>query len=143
MYFPSKKDWWISAILWGAVLVTLNSFYRLAKLGSAGTSVIPIPLFVLIVLPAIILIPWLWFTTGYTVTDQELIVRGGPFRWRIDLKTIRKVRRTRNAISSPALSLDRLEIEHDKGYILISPANAEAFLNLLQERCPQADIKYE
>ena len=106
-----------------------------------GEPTTSMPLFLVVFL--IIFISWLWFKTGYTINDKELIAQAGPFRSKILLKAIRKVRRTRNPLSSPALSLDRLEIEYSDGFILISPADAEAFLNILRERCPNVDIKLD
>ena len=48
---------------------------------------------------------------------------------------------TRNPLSSPALSLDRLRVTHrassgERG-LLISPADTAGFLAALAEHCPQ------
>ena len=72
---------------------------------------------------------WLFASTDYRVSDGECLVRSGPFRWRIPLDDIEAVRATRNPLSSPALSLDRLEIRYAGGRkIMISPLDRAGFL---------------
>lgn len=131
MYFPSKKDLWLNLLIWLTLLIPL--ILVLIDFEWSG---------LLIVSAVLMFWSWLWFYTGYTITDSELRIKSGPFRWKIPLEAIRKVRRTRNPLSSPALSLDRLKIEDSKGgFVLISPDNMDSFLDVLSERCPQADIK--
>ncbi|MFZ5827135.1 MAG: PH domain-containing protein [Bacillota bacterium] len=85
---------------------------------------------------------WIWYSTGYTVTDQEVIVRSAFLIWRVPLAEVTRVRRTGNPLSSPALSLNRLEVRWGKGrWIIISPADQAEFLQVLRQRCPQADIQ--
>ena len=70
--------------------------------------------------------------THYTVANGELRVVSGPFRRTISLSDITGVEPTRNPISSPALSLDRLKVSYGKKkYILISPADKAGFLNAI------------
>jgi len=78
---------------------------------------------------------WTLLDTVYTLDAGSLFVRSGPFRWIIALREIQSVTPTRDARSSPALSLDRLRIEYGKGrWILISPRDQTAFLQDLQRR---------
>jgi len=75
---------------------------------------------------------WIFRTTRYELDGRELVVRSGPFRWRIDLATIESVTPSRNPLSSPALSLDRLQIRYRKSrFILVSPAERDRFLRAL------------
>lgn len=137
MYFPSKKDWWIGVALWlAASAIVCTEVLPLLVTGHfrGPLSLMPLSLVVLIV--------WMWFFTGYTITDKDLAVRCGPVAFKIGLGKIRKVRRSRHPLSAPALSLDRLDVEYEDGYTFISPADVEVFLKVLQERCPQADIQY-
>ena len=63
---------------------------------------------------------------------ESLLIRFGCIRSRIPYNSIKKVVPTRNPISSPALSLDRLRI--DTGDTLgtnISPADKSSFLKYL------------
>lgn len=134
MYFPSEKDLWLGIVLWGSAMIPVAIYFFLAP---------KIFLLLLIGVILIVFIGWIWFKTGYTINEKELIAQTGPFRSKIPLKSIRKVSRTRNPLSSPALSLDRLDIKFSEGSILISPADANTFINTLKERCPHVDIKLE
>ena len=68
----------------------------------------------------------------YEIRDTDLLVRSGPFRWKINLEDIRSIQPSHSLISSPALSLDRLEIRYGSGQvILISPKDHAAFIDQL------------
>jgi hypothetical protein len=54
---------------------------------------------------------WILGSTSYTLTSSHLLVRSGPFRWLIPLDSIQSIMPTRDPLSSPALSIDRLRIE--------------------------------
>ena len=79
--------------------------------------------------------PWVLAATDYTLTDTDLRVRSGPFRWRVPLHEIRSIAPTHNPLSSPALSLDRLRIEHgERKWLMISPRDKDGFLRELESR---------
>jgi len=72
---------------------------------------------------------WLLLATDYTLASGQLLVRSGPFRWQIPVASIRSITPTRNPLSSPALSLDRLRIEYGHGaFIMVSPRDKDRFL---------------
>ena len=72
---------------------------------------------------------WLVRATKYVVTDDSLIIHGGVFKKSIPLSSILSITETRNPLSSPAFSLDRLKIEFGGGKaILISPKDKPAFM---------------
>jgi hypothetical protein len=78
---------------------------------------------------------WILQSTTYTVTTGFLVIRSGPFHWGVPLRQIKKITPTRNPLSSPALSLDRLRIEYsDVKAIMISPENRKEFLADLRSR---------
>lgn len=78
------------------------------------------------------------FTTHYEITENELIIKYGPFTYsRVKLKAIEKVERSYNPLSSPAASLKRLLITSKNKSMLISPADEQAFLRMLQSRNPR------
>jgi Bacterial PH domain len=131
--FPSKRDAWISAVIWisSAVLFAAavqilrgpgGPGYRLALaalcLAMAGFSL------------------WVLYTTSYTFGEGELRIRSGPFRFRVLLDAVSEVVPTRNPLSSPACSLDRLRIRYGSRRIMISPEEKRAFLEALAERRP-------
>lgn len=78
-----------------------------------------------------------WFGTYYVIEEDNLIVKCGPIRRNIPLKTITSVKKTNNPISSPALSLQRLEIHYGQyKTIYISPHDRDEFVEILQKKCP-------
>lgn len=129
--FPSRIDWWLGLILillpvfvFGSTALVLfqGTYHWAAGLGSALV---------------IVLYVGLIFPMRYSITDRELIIKHGLVRQRVQLTAIKEVRPTRNPLSSPALSLDRLEISTGPGFserIMISPADKTGFLRLLAER---------
>lgn len=129
--YPSKIDTW----LWlGSAAATLGS----------GAVALPLMIWVpgpeVAVTVAVLLLgaalPW-WIlgSTRYTVSDESLVIRSGPFRWTVPLRDIVSVTETRSPLSSPALSLDRLRIERTGGRpILISPSHRRRFLDDLRAR---------
>jgi hypothetical protein len=89
---------------------------------------------VLVLLGAVLPL-WVMLQTHYTITATGLRIVSGPFRWNIPLHEIRSVAPTRNPLSSPALSLDRLRIEYESGkWIMVSPRDKENFLRELRAR---------
>lgn len=78
---------------------------------------------------------WILESTSYTLTTGFLVVRSGPFHWGVPLRQINKVTATRNPLSSPALSLDRLRIDYSEvKWIMISPEKRRDFLADLRSR---------
>jgi len=67
--------------------------------------------------------------THYTVADGDLRIVSGPFGWTIALSEITSIEPSRNLLSSPALSIDRLKVSYGKRkFVLISPADKAGFL---------------
>jgi len=130
--FPSKVDGWFRVLLWVGVLVPAGVLVIPAVQGDpAALWFTPALLF-----PAALPL-WLLRTTDYTITDTHLRIRCGPFRWNVPLADVRAVRPTRNPLSSPALSLDRLRIEYSRSLaVMVSPDDKEGFLSELRTRAP-------
>jgi hypothetical protein len=124
--FPSKVDRWIVALM----IVPLG--ISAVVMGSALRANPPLPAVFLMVGIEILVLALIVGTvrsTRYEVTDREVIVRSPPFRWRIEIESIESIRPSRSPASSPALSLDRLEIRYGGGRILlVSPKDREGFL---------------
>lgn len=84
----------------------------------------------------ILFIVYLFLTTNYTIYNQQtLIVKSGfLMNKKIDINSITKISKTNNPISSPALSLDRIEIFYNKyDSVIISPKNEQEFIQDLQK----------
>jgi hypothetical protein len=131
--FRSKVDWWFGAVL----LISAAA----SAMAIGIVAVVESPLLALAVSPLLLLsvgLPvWLLLATRYTFNAADLDVRCGPFAWRVPLREIRAVTATRNPLSSPALSLDRLRIDFGgMNSIMISPEDKEGFLRELRKRVP-------
>ena len=128
MRLRSKIDGWLAAVL------LLSIALLVAGLWTAHAQDGPLP--VALALPILLLgagLPlWILAGTHYTFVGDALVVRCGPFRWRIPLREIRSVTPTRDMLASPALSLDRLRIDYGVGRtVMVSPADKDAFLRAL------------
>ncbi|MEM1143055.1 MAG: PH domain-containing protein [Pseudomonadota bacterium] len=122
--FKSKIDAWLLAILVFSTGMLLYAVYAAASQGGPGNIAVAIGL----VTVGAGLPIWLFAGTKYVVTQDVLRIKSGPFSWTIELSTICSVVETRNPISSPALSLDRLEIKYADGRsVLVSPADKSGF----------------
>ncbi|BDY04677.1 PH domain-containing protein [Ferrimonas sp. YFM] len=125
MTFRSKIDTWLLVVLLVAIAGSLYGAAEAVRIDSgwviAGVLIITAGLLV-----------WLLVSTKYVVSDEMLRVQAGPFSWQINIESIRSVRETRNPLSSPALSLDRLEISYGAGQtIMVSPTDKERFLKAI------------
>lgn len=135
MKYQSKKDWWLTIIVWGAMLFAIGSggYALIEGTSNIGESIVTS--LSSIILPIFIL--WMWFTTYYVIDEKNLIVRFGPFKKIVPLNSIKSVKKTMNPLSSPALSLKRLEIVYGQyNSVLISPKNRDEFIEVLLQRCP-------
>ena len=127
--YKSKVDWWLALALVVAFFVSL--FAGLYALGAYTPNAAWNAL--LIGGPGVVLPPLLVFTLRYTIDGNRLIVRSGPLRWRIPISEITAITETRDPISSPALSINRLRIEYgNKKSVLISPRDKDAFLRQIE-----------
>ena len=85
----------------------------------------------LIVISCIIaFITHMFATTYYIIDGNQLKVRSGfIINITIDINKITKIVPTRSILSSPAVSLDRLEIFYNKyDSVLVSPKDKEGFI---------------
>lgn len=128
--FPAKISWW----LFGPILLIL--------LGVATQGLIDRQwMGVLITLTATAFILYVALGTRYTLTAAELRIQSGPFRWRVPVQRIRRVRPSLNPLSAPAPSLDRLKISYDKyRFVLISPQDQAAFIDALKQLNPHIQL---
>lgn len=115
--YKSKIDWWLIIVI--AVVFCypmidgfLNHDYTLSLISFA-------------VLVSVFL---LFKSITYKIDGEQLII----WRKKINIKSIKKVYRTNNPMSSPALSLDRIAVTYDKfDEVLISPKEREEFIQEL------------
>jgi hypothetical protein len=96
-----------------------------------------------ILFSVILFVVHMFMTTNYSIENNELKIKCGfLFNKSIDIKTIKKITETNNPQSSPATSLDRLEITYGKfDSILISPKQKTEFINDIKRLNPNIEIK--
>lgn len=84
----------------------------------------------------------LFSTTFYTVERDILKIKSGFFyNQSIPIASIKKIESTRNPLSAPALSLDRLEIRYGTwDSVLVSPRDQRAFARHLKEVNPYIEL---
>lgn len=138
--YPSKRDGWLVAVIWLSLVVMVAS--AIGVMTTPDPPSVRLGVSVLMLALAAFTL-WIYGSTHYTLAGAELIIRCGPFRWRVELDSIDEVSPSRNPLSGPAFSLDRLHIKYrgSRMGILISPREKTAFLLDLVSRCP--DLKLE
>ena len=131
MYFPSKKDLWIYLVIWVCVIACLTPIF----IGRDFEVLF-------FTIPLAILLIWAFFTTGYKVNDELLIIQNGPIKKKISIKDIKKISKTKNPLASSALSIDRLEITYGSKFEmeLVSPKDKQKFTSLLKSINPQIEV---
>jgi len=125
--YKSKVDWWL-IVLFGGVFgypiiqgILTNEYF-------------------LSVLFAFVLFLFFLFskTIKYKIEGENLMI----WYTKIEIKSIRKIYRTKNPLSSPALSLDRIAIVYNKyDEILISPKERNEFIDELLKINPGIEIQ--
>jgi len=131
--YKSKIDLWLIIILtlvFGGIVI-----FSIIKKEWIG--------FIIAIIPTIFI--WNMFrSTYYIITEEELIIRCGIFyKLVIKITDIRKISESNDLISSPALSIDRLEILYNRfDTILISPKKKYELLQSIETLKPDIEINF-
>ena len=134
MIRPSKIDIWIALLLIAGPLILVNLGIYLHKTGEEQNSLICISAGMLIGV-----VTWiLAFPCQYTLEDKSLLAQSGILKWRIPYAEIQTVELSNSILSGPALSLQRIEVQYDRGRILISPNERDLFLKELRKKVSMA-----
>ena len=131
MRFDSKRDAWIIVIALLSpllVLVIVANQWIVSRHEVRG----PMVGAVIVVFAVVVLVWWMFRTTYYVIDGDTLVIRAGLLTWRIPIRDIKAVAPTRNPLSSPALSLDRLRIDYGSSFIMVSPVDKERFIDALR-----------
>lgn len=98
-----------------------------------------------ILVPVILFVVHIFMTTYYVINGNNLIIKCGFFfNKTIDIRTIKKVSETNNLLSSPATSIDRIEITYGKfDAIIVSPKQKKEFINDITTLNPSIEVKYK
>jgi hypothetical protein len=135
--FPSKRDGWLVAALWAGIAIAIGAPLAIWRTDPRA-SALALSLGALGAAFAL----WVLYGTRYWIEDGALRIRSGPFAWRIPLGEITGVEPSRNPLSSPACSLDRLLVRTRRGRwpaggVLVSPDDKASFLRAMAASCPQ------
>lgn len=139
MFFSSKKDWWMTIIIWLCVILFIVPPLFSLEIGvwmtpeSLGKQWIKF----IILFPLGFCLMWIWFKTGYTIEDNVLKIQYGPFKKKIKIDDIHRMKETKNLFSAPALSMDKIEIKYARfETVSISPKNKMEFVRPLLKKNP-------
>lgn len=140
--YPSKADTWLVAVLWVSIVAMVLCTGVLWFAPAPAGARLGVTLFCL---GSAGFMLWILRGTRYELYADRLVVRSGPFRWRIPLAAIQEVRPSGSPLSSPALSLDRLLIRYQGSRLglMISPEGESAFLQDLAARAPHLRLEGE
>jgi hypothetical protein len=125
MRYRSKIDWWIGALLILApFLPAVTAFFAHSLLPLVGSAFI-------------LALYGLLFPIWYETSEERLVIHAGLIKTKLPYSEIHSLRPSRSALSSPALSLDRLEISYGNGSrVLISPEDKAGFTDDIRARIP-------
>ncbi|MDA6069987.1 PH domain-containing protein [Flavobacterium sp. AC] len=129
--FKSKADVWLIlflVVIFGAVLINLA--YDQKWIGFV---------FILFVVAFILHV---FLNTYYIIENDKLTIKCGFFiNLKIEIQSIKKITKSYNVISSPALSFDRIEIVYNQfDTVLISPKDRLRFIEAIKSVNPQIEI---
>lgn len=135
MKFVSRKDLWLSIVIWSCVIACI--VLGLSPLFVGGAGIVGGTVLFVVCTATAGFITWLWIWTYYVLTENGLIIRSGPITKTIPYESITKAKPVRSWMSSAALSSRRVEISFGRyDMIHISPLDEYIFLAELQKRCP-------
>ncbi len=130
MQFKSKIDWWILLLLLFGLAMMPVALVAVMLDETVDDTTRVVTSFAVIM--GMTLMVSVMIRTHYTVQYGQLRIVSGPFGWTIPLDQITEVTETRNPLSSPAMSLDRLKIRYGKRkWIMVSPADKAGFLKAI------------
>lgn len=121
------------------IFLVLGVVAALMLKGEGAISALAIPIGLMCV------IAYLFNDTTYKIEGETLEIRFGfLYKSHVPIKEIKEIRETNNPLSSPAASLDRLDIRYGRsGSVLISPQRKEEFVNELLRIQPEIVVKWK
>lgn len=125
--YKSKVDWWLVVLILGIFGYPIVDGILMQE-------------YMLSVVFALVLVVFYFLskTVKYVINENNLII----WKTKIDIKSIRKIYKTRNPLSSPALSLDRIAIVFNKyDEVLISPKEKKLFVDDLLKVNPDIVVE--
>lgn len=127
---PKYDRWLVAVLALGAVVSLALPALLWASVPAAARPMLLGTLALDFVVIAFVV--WLVAAIRYELSESDLVVRFGPFRITVPLQGIDEIFPTKNPLSAPAPSLDRLQINYRVGerrrVVLVSPKDKAAFL---------------
>jgi membrane protein YdbS with pleckstrin-like domain len=121
--YPSRVDAWLVAVLALAVGLCVWQGLAMGSVLSLAIGAATLAAVLALTVPC-----------RYTLEADHLAVRCGLIRQRVPYARIRGVQASRNPLSAPALSLRRVKITLERGFVLVSPRERERFMVELRRR---------
>ena len=79
-----------------------------------------------------IMVVWMWLVSSYTIDNQVLIIKNGPFSQQINISEITKIKGGTSSILKGKMSNYKLKITHRKNRNLnVFPIDKEEFIKSL------------
>lgn len=131
--FKSKIDAWLMALVLGAAALPMAAGLWLLAHGTARG------VWLLLGWGGLtsLLVAGLSFPLRYTLRADRLHIQSGWLKWEVPYRSLVRATPSRNPLSAPAWSLDRLRLDYAAGgFILLSPEDCAAFMQELAARCP-------
>lgn len=128
--YKSKIDYWLAIPLVYPIFLSVSSMIEGKWIGYLGFFII-------------IFLVWIISkSTRYVIDNNQLIVKCMFIvNERIDIAKIRKIEKTNNILSSPALSLDRIAVRYNKfDEVYISPKEKQLFVEELLKINPEIEV---
>ncbi len=137
--YLSSKNTYTIAILWAIVICMLVLLY----IGMTKEHVTILPIALLSLVIAMIL--WTLLDTRYVIKQHFLLYRSGPFRGRIDIEKIQKIKYFSGlyvpVTMKPALDTKGFIITYNNNEdVYVSPMNSDIFLSELLKINPKIEI---
>lgn len=137
--FLSSKNPFTIIILWSVVLfmVAMLVYYY-------GKGVLfPLAPFIILALTTALIL-WVLLDTRYVIKDNFLLYRSGPFRGRIDITKIQKIKYHSGLFvpvsMKPALDTKGFIITFNNDDVFVSPQNSDLFLKEIQKINPKVEV---
>lgn len=131
MRFRSKIDSWLLVLIIVAIAGQIFALVAVMLGDASGfvRAVVAVLLSAGVLLTVSVLV-----RTYYEVSEDRVRIVSGPFVLTIAISDITEIEECRSAVSSPALSLDRLRIAYKPNkYVLVSPLDKNGFLTKIEK----------
>jgi hypothetical protein len=144
--FNPKKSPSLGAILLISISLILFLLFGLPIISHNQNNYLLLIIKIVLSLLIIGLLFWFWTGTYYTIDNNSIIIKSGPFSWTISIHDISNIRLNQNMVGGmikPTLSWKCMEIDYGKNNtISITPEDQERFLKTLTEINNEINIKY-